>query len=689
MPTPNRWQQLVTTLYGGRMGLNPDNELVVGGNVVATQARDADGNITGLAGAGGKVYSVEYAEVLQTLTHEKGDITHTRASANASVIDSNGTMQFCLSGELRFLNARRVCNMIADSEGLSTGWTLGANTTKAALNVRSPNHSRDSAWTVTRSSGAATMLTLDAASYRPGQWTFSAWLRGDGVEVLTIAIGATTQTVTPAAGVWTRVAVLADITTTATVAATITNTTSGNKNFGICDPQFEWTEGAAGAPNDYVPRGVTNFPAALLTADADGVRYFNTVNPWSLSSGVATQSAVVTHLNPDSLGGAFVEPGTTNQVYSSRSAAATEWAKSGSTVVNATPIDSVVLGTNSLYKIEEIAATSGWRVTQSWRGTNPSENARISTSAIVKAGERSIFYLGIRQLDGSTVLNAYYNTVTGLTSVITSGCTAYMRALGGGEWLISLTGSAGATGSTAPLMQVGVTSSAGSASTAGTLGFGGYVGAMQFENNGVSTSYAGDTTSAASLTRAADLASITTTLIPGIDFTIEVDYSPQFPTDTPQKDDWWYAVYSYVSQSDRCGFGMRPASFGGFTDGRSDEWFFDLYPNITPAATSWDGVEVVSNCSYNPGETIKLQWSVANTAQNGASNQSGYVGANAAALTSDSPRAAVNTIPGASRTWYLGRQGANQNQRGPAGFKNLRFYSPAATTAEMAVEGNE
>lgn len=53
MPTPNRWQQLVTQLYGGRLGFNRDNRLVSEGAVVAIESRDAAGNITGLVGAGG------------------------------------------------------------------------------------------------------------------------------------------------------------------------------------------------------------------------------------------------------------------------------------------------------------------------------------------------------------------------------------------------------------------------------------------------------------------------------------------------------------------------------------------------------------------------------------------------------------------------------------------------------------
>lgn len=646
-----------------------------------------NGQILGLVSGDGTVWVLDQqfhtSALTKALDDAFGTLTFSRASANAAVMDSNGTMQFGLSGEARFVGARRVCNLIADSEGLTTGWTLGANTTKAALNVRSPNHSRASAYTVTRSSGAATMLTLDAAAYRPGKHTFSAWVMGDGVEVLTLALGATTQTVTPVAGVWTRVAVTADVANVTPVACSITNTTSGNKFFRVCDPQMEWTHNTAGAPQDYVPRGVAGFPATLLTAGADGVRYFDTANQWSLSSGVATKSATVTPLDPASLKGILLEPAATNQVYSSRDVSAAEWSKSGSTVVNATPTDSTLLGKNSLYKIEEIVASSGFRVFQNWRGSNPAVNARISGSAYVKAAERSIFYLGLRGLDGSTVVNAYYDTATGLTSNITAGCTAYM-VKEGDLWRIGLTASVGSSGSTAPLIQVGICVTSGTPTYTGTLNSGGWVGAVQLELAGTPSSYVGDTSSAASLTRVLDSLSAVTTMMPAINWTLDVDYTPMFPTNTIQKDDWWYAVYSYVSSTDRAGFGMRPGTFGGFTDTREDEWFFDLYPALSPSATSWDGVEVVANAAYSPGETIKLQWSLAREAATSASNQTGRVGANAAAITSDSPRPYVNTLPTVPRTWTFGRQGAALAQRGPACFKNVSWYMPAATAAQMA-----
>ena len=614
-----------------------------------------------------------------------GTLTFSRASANASVIDHAGLMQFALSGEARFYGARRVCNLIADTESLTTGWTLGANTTKAAARQRSPNHGRLSAWTVTRASGSGVMLTLDSASYRPGTHTFSAWLWGDGSQTYTLTINATTQTVTPSAGGWVRCSVSASIASTTAVTCSITNASAGAASFTICDPQMEYTHGqATPAPGEYVPRGVAGFPSALLTAGVDGVRYFDTVNPWSVSSGVATKVSNPAAINPETLKGLLLEPGTVNQFYSSGDLSTAQWAKTGSTTVNATPLSSTVLGATGLWKVEEASATQGHRTTQSWRGTNPTFGQIVSASAFAKAAERNLVYLAIRQMDNSTFRYAFFNLSTGVVASVTTGCSASIHKVGD-VYRISLSASCGSSGSTAPLVQVGVTTAAGTDTYAGTAGYGAYFGALQFEDADVASSYVGDTGSAATLTRAVDSFEFTNSRMSGIGITLGVDYTPFFKTDTPLKDNWWYVLYTYTSSADRAGFGLRPGALGGFYDGGEKQWFFDLFPNLTPSATSWDGVEVLTAGVMSPAETLRVQWSLATTAVTGASNQSGAVGGVAATLTGDTPRPTVNTIPNSPRTWRLGRGEGNQ-QRGPAAFKNLFWLPEAKTAAEMIAD---
>ena len=63
-------------------------------------------------------------------------------------------------------------------------------------------------------------------------------------------------------------------------------------------------------------------------------------------------------------------------------------------------------------------------------------------------------------------------------------------------WALTTRQRSGASGSSAPVLFVGVTQTAGSDSVAGTLGNGSYVGAVQMDS-GLPTSYIGDTSSSA------------------------------------------------------------------------------------------------------------------------------------------------------------------------------------------------
>lgn len=553
------------------------------------------------------------------------------------------------------------------------------------------------------------MVTYTAASYRPGRHIFSAWIIGDGVQTFTLAIGATTQTVTPPVGVWTRVYVSADIANTTAVACTVTNATSGAASFIISSPQMEWVHGQASpSVGEYVPRDVTSYPANLIVegyvhpdggraAGADGVRYYATTTPWAVASGTATRTATVVGIDPSIMLGAQISPISTNALFDSRDINNAAWTKIGSTVVNATAGDSTLLGLGSLRKIEEIVATSGWRVTQSWQTgavAIPADNAALSVSMYCRAAERSIVYIGLRQKDGATFTYAYFDLLSGATSNVTTGVTAFMRRVGD-LWLVGMTGPAG-VGATAPLVQVGVTSASGSLSTSGTLGSGAWFGAVQLEAHGCPTSYLGDTGAASILTRNADATSVTLTDCPASNFTLSLEYTPLFPTDTGWKDSWWYIMSAYSSASDRNAIGLRPNVFGGAGAGMEDEWFIDVYPDLlnVPAANSWDGVELINGSqNLRPGETVTIQWALAldgrtagvsSVAGAGVSNQVARIGNSALPLTSDSRRPALTQLKTVPRTYWFGRQGEALPQRGEFCIRNISWRARALTAAEMA-----
>ena len=671
-------------------------DTVVSTSSDGTALVSGDGNLYALSALSG------VSPLREALDQAFGTVTFSRASGNASVVDCYGSLQFAISGESRYFGARRVENTIADTEGLSTGWTLGntPTSTKTAVTTKSPNHGRASAWRIDRPSGNSNMLTLNSKSYRPGKWCLSAWVLTDGATAVTVRIerssdsAGTSQAVTPAVGVWTRIAVTHDILNTTNYRGWISVVTSGAASFVMCDPQMEWVHAQSSpAPSDYVPRGVSTsvLPASTYSTEAgvDGVRYYDYLNPWTLASGIATRSQTLTYIDPANLLGiAVAAASATNQLWSSGTLSAAEWTKTST--VNATAADSTLLGKSSLWKIEQAAATQTHRVSQTWRGTAPAVNVLISASCYAKSADAAcpIVYMAVRQLDGSTFKYAFFNLATGVVSNVTSGAEGWMFKEGD-CWCLNIALQSGASGSSAPVLFVGVTQTAGSDSVAGTLGNGSYVGAVQMDS-GLPTSYIGDTSSSAGLTRAAESLTAVSAGMPAIGWTVAGDFTCRYPTATALKPTWLYLLYSYNTAADRGGFGLRPGSFGGFSSGGESEIFFDFYPGISADNDNWDGIHIKTGQSTGvitaaPMETYRYQWSAGSSAvQPSGSNQSAVVGSIAATSAgNDMPRPFVNSWPSNPRTWTIGANGNGAAQRGEIYAKGLGWYPSARTATQM------
>jgi len=654
-------------------------------------------SLVSAAGIAGNVSKLQKA-----LDAAFGTVSFSRASANASVVDCYGSMQFCTSGEARFYGARRVENTIPDTETLNTGWALGTapTSTKTAVSNKSPNHGRPSAWRIDRPSGNTQMLILSSRSYRPGKWCLSAWVLADGATAVTAriersgdSVGAS-QAVTAPASVWTRIAVLLDIPDTSNHRGSFSVTATGAASFIITDPQMEWVHGQASpAPSDYVPRGVstTLLPASAYANEAgvDGVRYYDYLNPWTLSSGIATRSTTLTYIDPATLKGAAVAGASaTNQLWSSGNIGAAEWTKTST--VNATAADSTLLGKSALWKIEQAAATQAHRVSQTWRGTAPAVNTLIHATVWAKAGDAAcpFVYMAVRQLDGSTFKYAYFNMQTGAVSNIGSGAEAYIFKEGD-LWCCNIMLQSGASGSSAPVLWIGVSQTAGSDTVAGTLGNGNYIGATQMDG-GLPTSYMGDTSSSAGLTRAAESMTAVSTDMPAVGWTVAADITCRYPTATALKPTWLYLLYTYVSAADRGGVGLRPGSFGGFSSGGESEIFFDWYPGISADNLNWDGIHIKTGQSASiitaaALETYSYQWAAATSAQQpSGGNQVGAVGAVlATSAGNDMPRPALNSFPTTPRTWSIGAQGSGSAQRGEVYASRLTWWPYARTAAQM------
>jgi hypothetical protein len=621
--------------------------------------------------------------LLSGMTGEFGTIAFSRASANATVIDHKGLMHACVNNEARKQGLRRVYNACPDTDNLTTGWTIGSSTTRAAAAVASPNHTRASAWTYTRTSTSANMLTLNSQSFRPGKWTFSAWVMGDGAQTYTIrierssdSVGAS-QTVTPAAGVLTRIAIAYDIPDSTNHRAYLSNASAGAASFTVLDPQMEYTHGTSGAPSEFVPRGVVGVDASSYDAAADGVRYFQTVNPWSLSSGVATAITNPAPIAASTMKGLLIEPLAVNRFFSSRDIGAAQWTLTGSTAASSMT-DSTLLGTASIRKLEEAAATAEHRFDQAWNGTLPVDNNIITITAYVKAAERSIFWLGFRGKDGSTESVAYFNVATMTLGTVTgTNAEADMRIEGD---LVRLSFSANCgTGASAPVGRGGVTTTDNVKSYAGTLASGGWFGALQMEENAVATSYVGDTGAAATLTRAVDTCTATLTGIPTVGITFSLDYTPMFRTSVANKDSWWYIWYATINQDARFGFALRPDVYGGHVATGADEWVFDSYPHNQ----DWDGIDILSGLTTRAGDTTKIQIAIDTVVRNGSSNMAGFVGGTKM-VNAGSATQGLRPLPIVSPVIGFGRRTPTATQRGPMCIKNLMWRPVASSDAEMA-----
>ena len=643
-----------------------------------------------------------------SLTHQLdngfGVVTFSRSSANASVVDHAGLMHFALSGEARFAGARRVCNMVADSELLTTGWTLGASTTKTNLpRIKSPNHPRPGAWSVVRTSGVASMLTLNSQSLRQGKWTFSVWLRGDGTQTIRLRIEnvasstGTNLDVVPGTA-WVRYAVSHDVADTTAHRAYITNTTSGAASFTMTDPQLEYTHNTTGAPSEYVPRGVPSYPADLLTAGADGVLYFDTLNPWSVSTGVATRSnAAPVPIAADTLKGILLEPFSVQKPRSSRDiGSGSNWVLAA-VAADSAMTDSTLLGKNSLRKMKEDATTAAHRVTQTWQGTLPPDNTIISASAYVKAAERSIAYLGIVGKDGATVFLAFFDLKTGATSNNSASSQREQYMYAEGDMIRICASCNGGTGPTAPVVYFGMCKVAGTTSYLGTTGEGMHFGALQFEDAEVSTSYMGDTDTSTGLVRNDDFCFVDTSpVFPRVDYTMALQFTPMFPTNVSSKKDWYYIMYSQIDLRDRGGWALRPGTYAGYVAGGEDNWVMDFYPNVQGPGTTageidlygWDGIELdepysATTVVRQPLETVKLLGSVSSVAQTGPSNLAGYVGSTEMVHAHAGHFNGINTWGSLPRRFYFGRDKSNGTQRCPMCIKDVEFRLGAQTLTEM------
>jgi hypothetical protein len=663
--------------------------------------KDANGNVVGL-GVGGEIINAsipDYVDIhsiplTHALTADVGDaLTHARTGAGA-VVDCYGSLQFTRSGEARFWGARRVENLVAD-DTFTSGWTLGSNTTKALRSdILGPYRNRRNVYQIDRTTVNGAIITKNSTAFRAGKYAASIWLGGNGTVQYTIAIqrnggdnaDVVTATVTPPASGLVRYAISADLPNDGYTYKFQVRSTTVTLSVRMACAQFEWVHGQDGAPNDYVPRGSSYDSAPYYGCGVDGVRYFDTLNPWSVSSGVATKSTTDTPIAPDTLKGIIVGPTRVNKFYESRNPGAGSWTLTG--VTGGAYSDSTLLGISSLRKIEESTATSVHGISQVWHGTLPADDAMITVAVFAVAGERSALKIGFTDKAGADKF-AWVNVAT-MSVVSETGDVPKTHITKIGDLVrIGYTDTAG-VGATAPIGFYRMAATSGTESYAGTLASGMSLGGMQFERTDHPCIYLGDTATSTPAGTGDDTTALVLSSLTGQNgWSVECDATTMYDSDSQSKTSWSYIWYATVASNLRFGCGIRPGEYGGaIVEDYVKNPVFDCYagpdgvgvPQINPNTGLAQDIFDVCNCLHITPALQTVRWQIAlhQTAYDGASNIAMMVGSTQGVLDSNGTHL-VSKVP-LSATVKLGYKGTPIDEKC---IKNFRVSRPARTWAEM------
>lgn len=610
-----------------------------------------------------------------SLYDDNGNVlTHTRASV-ATVIDYKERMHECPSGELRILRARRVHNVLTDSEGLTTGWALGANVTMtsepAAVGILSK---RRSVKKLVRTSGSGVVLEFGSRTYRPGQWSFSIALSStNGTDQVVMrmqrssdSVNLATVTVTPPAfPAFKRYVVTGVIEARVNYRLQVDAASAGAATFYADSAQMEPYE-----VSEYIATGLAGAAYPFQGWGVDGVAYFETENPCTVSSNIVTQNPNPARIDPNIIKGVLVEGTVTNTFYSSADIGSAQWTLTGATAASA-QISSTLLGPIGLRKLEEDNSTGSHRVVQQYRASLPGDNTMLGVSGYVKPAERTMFYAWI--LGKDNVERAAWFTSSGQVLSSSGDSSIELVVWPEGDCLrFSMTTKCGAGGTT-PYGGIGLATTDGLKGYTGTTGSGAYIGAMQFDTRGIVMSYTGDTPSGATMTRNSDDLRIPFGFLPpgafSFPFNVQCKYTPVHYSGTKNKLQWVYAWYGHSNSINRFGLSLRPGAYGGSQDNQAAAWALDLYPN----SSQWDGINIITGAPVPPLHTAQTKCSFASYALVGNSNQAlvidGVVGTNSAAAVQG-----VNPIPPVTSIG-LGMSSDGTDGKAAAAIKDFEIWS--------------
>lgn len=608
-----------------------------------------------------------------------------------TVRDHLGNLQYCRTDEAPFKGARRVENLAADSETFAdaSGWDYGASCSPSAVT---------GGIKVTRSAGTAVMLTLTAKAYEPGQHTASAtlWISsGSASVVMRIEKSDTTLVATKTITVSTtpkRVAIFGNIPDTSNYQVYFTIASGAPVEFNIAQFQMERTEGQDGSPNDYVARGVAGAAYPFAGAGVDGVQYFETLNPCYLE----TSGTVRTDATPggaaipeDTLKGLQRSPIAIQRLFYSSTFDNAAWTKTGVTATQVTGVKNPI-GYGRAYRLDETAVTSAMTASGAWNGAIAADNLNLSVSAFFKRNVgRSWVRIGLVNKANATD-QIWFNLDTLTVGTITSGSGTVTikdvtwEVFPNGWVRVGFGGASAGSGGTTPSAFVGIADNDGSSSYLGVVGNSVYVAAGQLEQADHPTAYIGN--SAGAVVQRSGECQVEVPIIsnvPNNNFSVTLEFTPSYNSDTIRKADFYYIAYSRVDGNNRWGTALRPGIFGGNAlDKDASGWAQDDYQNTA----TFGGVNITLGLVAQPHQTVRQLFGHQSTARQ-PNGDGAFMAVNG--ILAYSTQTATPTTEGiVNKQTYMRLGSSLQTSKHEACFKNLAILHRPFTDAELLYAGS-
>jgi hypothetical protein len=436
------------------------------------------------------------ADLLTTLVPEVGSVpywgTTSADTAKPTVADHRGIVRTCQVNEARFEGARRVENLLGQSNNLDTSpWSLAGTASIAKIGPTSgdPDLLTDEGrpcFTLTSNGTSNSLVQVLAATgagttdgvLRPVKHTvrFDAYLGTAATVTCDVYVsgGATagTATVTPVAG-WTTFSFT--FTPDGTSAYRIRFYSASAGTVTLADVQLEDMAGLPADANgnvpasEYVSRGSVTVTAQSVNvfhgAMVDGIKYFATENANTLNNATKVLTkATGTALDPSTLLGAVTEP----QCIALTTGAETlsGWTINSSAITITAAAAEGPDGLQSAIRLTEDPANGASKFC-SFDVTVTDSKKFCAMARFRAGGTRDWGRIGLRTKAGTT-RTVYFNVTTGAIGTLPASTEAYMwrDSVHSDWWFCAVVTSAGTGGST-PQVHIGLANGDGNASYTG------------------------------------------------------------------------------------------------------------------------------------------------------------------------------------------------------------------------------